>query len=278
VKDLLELSFRHNTKRALGFEIFKLSELFARADALPTLFVPKRLDFHCVYLGIRGNGRIMIDFAPVPLGKGRLTVAARGRVQLYLPQPGCDAWMLLIAPEFVADRLTVLSPLWQVPTVALSPELLVIAEQMVTEHARPEDEVQAGVLASLLRVVLLRAERLVPPDAVVAPELARFFTILERDCLRTREVAHYAKAAGISPRRLGELVTERTGRSTKQLIDERVILEHKRLLAHTELTVKELADRTGFAEPTNLVKFFRHHTGTTPAAFRDTFLPSRRRS
>jgi AraC family transcriptional regulator, transcriptional activator of pobA len=52
------------------------------------------------------------------------------------------------------------------------------------------------------------------------------------------------------------------------VIDDRVILEQKRLLVHTELSIKELAARTGFAEPTNLVKFFRHHTGQTPRAFR----------
>ena len=84
----------------------------------------------------------------------------------------------------------------------------------------------------------------------------------------------------MSPRRLGELVAEHVGRSTKQVIDERVVLEMKRLLAHTNLSVKELADRVGFAEPTNLVKFFRHHTSQTPLEFRaaSRFLPSRRRS
>jgi AraC family transcriptional regulator, transcriptional activator of pobA len=81
----------------------------------------------------------------------------------------------------------------------------------------------------------------------------------------------------LSPRRLGELLLANTGRSTKHVIDERVVLEHKRLLAHTEISVKQLAERTGFDEPTNLVKFFRHHTGMTPLAFR-TNLPSGRRS
>jgi transcriptional regulator GlxA family with amidase domain len=61
-----------------------------------------------------------------------------------------------------------------------------------------------------------------------------------------------------------------------------VILEHKRLLAHTTLSIKQLAETTGFAEPTNLVKFFRQRTGMTPGEFRDRVfrrnLPSRRRS
>ncbi|MBC7973753.1 MAG: AraC family transcriptional regulator, partial [Myxococcales bacterium] len=135
---------------------------------------------------------------------------------------------------------------------------------------------------ALLRVLVLRAERLVDRAQPMPAAVQRFFTILEADHATTRSVAHYARRAGISPRRLGELVHAHTGKSTKQVIDERVILEQKRLLVHSELSVKELAARTGFAEPTNLVKFFRHHTQTTPAEFRDQhrrgFLPSRRRS
>ena len=132
-------------------------------------------------------------------------------------------------------------------------------------------------MSALLRALLLRLERYVRDDEIPPAELQRFFTILERDCLRTRAVAHFAKASGISTRRLGELLLAHTGRSTKTVIDERVVLEHKRLLAHTDISVKELAERTGFPEPTNLVKFFRHHTGTTPLQFR-TNLPSSRRS
>jgi AraC-like DNA-binding protein len=117
-------------------------------------------------------------------------------------------------------------------------------------------------------VVVLRAERLVGRAPPVPAPLQRFFTILERDHAATRSVAHYARRAGISVRRLAELVSAHAGKSTKQVIDDRVILEQKRLLVHTDLSVKELAARTGFAEPTNLVKFFRHHAQTTPLAFR----------
>ena len=275
---ILELAFRHNTKRALGFELFKLSELWARIDALPTILTPKRLDFHVAYVGIRGKGEMLVDFAPVPIGAGKLVVCARGRIQEYRPSAKVDAWMLMFTPDFLRDRLRVLSPAWAMPVVATPADGLAWCDQMAAEHARPEDAQQAPLLASLLRALLLQAERSLPVDLDADPALERFFTILERDCLATRGVAHYAREAGISPRRLGELVSAKTGRSTKQVIDERVVLEHKRLLAHTTLSVKELAEHTGFAEPTNLVKFFRHHTGTTPAAFRSTFVSSHRRS
>ena len=279
------LPFRHSVKPALGFEIFRLSELYDRAAQHRIdheLDAPQRPEFHIIYVGLRGKGRLIVDFTPVPLGAGTLTFVARGRVQQFVPDRAVDAWMLLFAPEFVLaggdspDPLALpatLAPGWASPAIAVPPaesrELIAIADQLDAEHARPIDDVQPWLLAALLRVLVLRAERLVERPAPVPAPLQRFLTILERDHATTRSVAHYARAAGISARRLAELVSEHAGKSTKQVIDERVILEQKRLLVHTDLSVKELAARTGFAEPTNLVKFFRHHAQVTPLAFRD---------
>jgi AraC-like DNA-binding protein len=290
------LPFRHNAKPSVGLEVFRLSDLRARADRRALdhpLDAPQRPEFHTVYVGLRGAGTHVVDFTPVPLGAGYLTFVARGRVQQFVTDRDVDAWMLLFAPELLGGQRDdplraprVLSPVWQAPALAVPAaemrELLALVEQLEAEQARAFDALQEPVLAALLRVLLLRAERMRAGGQELVPAaLERFFTILERDHAETRSVQHYARAAGVSPRRLGELLAAQTGKSTKQVIDERVVLEHKRLLAHTELSVKELAARTGFAEPTNLVKFFRHHTGATPLAFRAahrTFLPSTRRS
>lgn len=285
-----ELPFQHNLKPGLGFEIFTLHDLYARAERHGyDIVTPQRPNFHTIYLGTRGRGTHVIDFAPVPLGAGYATIVARGRVQQFVHTAAGpvdkrpDAWLLLIEPAFLAGTPPALSPSLAEPAVALgdaAPDLLALADQLAAEQARPLDAQQPALLEALLRAVLLRLERLVHAGTPPVPELARFFTILERDFARTRAVSYYAKEAGISPRRLGELLVAHTGKSTKQAIDDRVLLEHKRLLAHTALSVKELADRTGFDEPTNLVKFFRQRTGQTPLEFRaaSTFLPSRRRS
>lgn len=281
-----DLAFRHNTKPALGVEVMRLSWLFERerAGELPEpLTAPQRPQFDMIFVGLTGKGTMTIDFTPMPIGKGHVTVFAHGRVQGFRPAPGLDAWVIAFSAEFLdlQPPPRALSVDWARPSIAPRGEdhreILELAAQLAAEHARPLDAVQPAVMAALLRALVLRIDRYVGAGELPPHELQRFFTMLERDCLQTREVAHYAKAAAISARRLGELLHAHSGRSTKQVIDERVVLEHKRLLAHTELSVKELAERTGFAEPTNLVKFFRHHTGMTPLEFRKN-LPSGRRS
>ncbi len=282
------LPFRHAAKPQLGFEMFRLADLYARADRKAidhALETPQRPEFHTIYVGLRGKGSLVVDFTKVPLGADQLTFVARGRVQQFVVERTVDAWMLLFAPELVGPS-PVLSPLWSKPAIVVpEAERAALAAQVAvieTEHARAFDPQQPAILEGLVRALVSMCERLVAGRvALPTGPLERFFTILDRDHLKTRAVSHYARQAGISPRRLGELLGASVGKSTKQVIDERVILELKRLLVHTTLSVKELAAQAGFEEPTNLVKFFRHHTGTTPSAFRDahrTFLPSGRRS
>jgi AraC-like DNA-binding protein len=296
------LPFRHNLRPDLGFEIFRLSSLFARAERRTlghALEVPQRPEFHIIYVGLRGRGTMMVDFTPQPLGAGAITVVAAGRVQYFLADRGVDAWMLMFAPEFLAmdaraiDPLRgarVLSPSWATPTLAVGARgarpILQRVEALDAEHGRAADPLQAPILAALLRALVLDLERRARrhDDAPAPAAIARFLTILERDHLRTRAVEHYARAAGVSARRLAELTHACRGRTPKQLIDERVVLEQKRLLAHTDISVKELAARTGFAEATNLIKFFRQRAGATPLEFRAAvdarraFLPSGRGS
>lgn len=280
-----DLPYRHNAKPGLGVEVLRLADLIERdaKNQLPEpLSVPQRPGFHSIYLGVSGRGTIVIDFEPMPISAAHATVVAAGRVEQLDVARGIEAWLVVISPEFVGVPAPhLLAPTWPRPVLDLRAgeraEVHTIAELLAAEQARPLDAVQPGYLGALVNALVLRLERCAgatggPP---MSRELQRFFTILERDFTRTREVTHYAKASGLSPRRLAELLVIHVGRTTKDVVNERVILEQKRLLAHTQISVKELADVTGFEEPTNLVKFFRHHTGTTPLDFRRN-LPSGR--
>jgi AraC-like DNA-binding protein len=70
-------------------------------------------------------------------------------------------------------------------------------------------------------------------------------------------------------RQLGRIVRSITGKTTKQIIDEDLVLEIKRRLVHGGASVGEIAEGLGFEETTNLVKYFKRHTGVTPGAFRE---------
>ena len=81
-------------------------------------------------------------------------------------------------------------------------------------------------------------------------------------------VTEYAARLGYSPRTLNRLARAHTGRSAKQLIDERVVLEAKRLLSHGGASVADIAQGLGFDDPSNFSAYFLRHTGLRPGGFR----------
>jgi len=60
-------------------------------------------------------------------------------------------------------------------------------------------------------------------------------------------------------------------KTPKQIIDERVVLEAKRLLVYSQQAIKEIAYELGYNEPTNFIKYFRKHAKCTPLEFRDRY-------
>jgi AraC family transcriptional regulator, transcriptional activator of pobA len=284
--DVVELGFRSSVRPGLGFEVMRFSEL-RRRTLIHALDGLTRPHFHLVVACLRGQTRHRVDFERHLLRPRDLAFVAPGRIQALDPTPGLELSMLLFTPEFLqlsADpRLVdplrgarVLSPFWKAPVLqvpkALWPDVTGLMAQLEREYARPADGVQTAVLSSLLRALLLQLERLVTTAegaSSAPPALERFRETLEKGLETSRSVEHYAKLAKVTPRTLNRLTVRHLGAGAKQTIDARVVLELKRLLAYSDLSVKELAARFGFDDPTNLVKFFKHHTGTTPQRFRE---------
>ncbi|MBX6751507.1 MAG: helix-turn-helix transcriptional regulator [Micromonosporaceae bacterium] len=135
------------------------------------------------------------------------------------------------------------------------------------------EDIPIGVLRHQLFALLLRLSRLEPeggPGVTAADNelFARFRAAVDERFALTRQVEDYAKLLGCSVRTLTRASLAATGRTAKQLVDDRVALEAKRLLAETDLPAAEIGARLGFSEATNFGRFFARTVGCSPLAFR----------
>ena len=112
-----------------------------------------------------------------------------------------------------------------------------------------------------------RTERRDPDDADVQL-YRRFDGVLERDFARHHDAAHYADALAVPAAQLSRALSQVTGRTTKQLITDRVMLEAARLLRFTDLTVGEIAFRAGFDDQLYFSRAFKRHYGVAPSVYR----------
>ncbi|GAA5159365.1 MULTISPECIES: helix-turn-helix domain-containing protein [Amycolatopsis] len=226
-----------------------------------------RADFHVLALGRSGRGTVVVDFVRHPLDADRVVWIRPGWTHSWADIAAVEGLVVLFRPEFVppsSPGADVLGPVsWQVDR----PDLV----RLAADHLRREYvEGDAEILRHLLEVLLLRVAGGAPRPADGREVFTAFSRAVEAEYARSREVEWYARRLGYSPRTLRRATQEAVGVGAKRFIDDRVVLEAKRLLAHTDITVAECARRLGFDDPANFAKFFQARAGSTPGAFAES--------
>ncbi len=93
--------------------------------------------------------------------------------------------------------------------------------------------------------------------------------LIEENYQNNLSPSKYAQLLNISPNHLTQVVKQITGKTTAKLIQDKVILETKRLLLHSSLTVTEIADFMHFPDQSYFTKYFKKATQQTPVQFRN---------
>lgn len=104
-------------------------------------------------------------------------------------------------------------------------------------------------------------------------EFFRKFTLLVEDHYKQKHnVADYAELLFIAPKTITHKFKRLKLPQPNDVIKSRIMLEAKRLLAHTTLTAKEISYELGYDDPAYFSRLFVQKTGETPSGFRTKFL------
>ena len=240
---------------------------------------PHRHAYHELIWVRDGRGRHLVDGEPVEFGPHTLTMIARGQVHQFQRAEDVNA----VVARFEDDWLSS-SRRWlfsgQSCTALSVPEedaarFDALLDVLRVENERPAGPESAELRRHLLAAVLLWAQRWregqLEEGGASRTDLQlfqRFDELLERDFATNHDAGHYAAELGVTTGTLSRLLTKLTGRSTKQVILDRVILEAVRLLRFSDLQIKEIADRLGFSDQFGFSKAFKRQRGEAPADFR----------
>ncbi len=125
--------------------------------------------------------------------------------------------------------------------------------------------------ALIALVISLYLEETKPNDKLSRSEsiTKAFKTALERNFVSLKKPAAYAQALHISTPYLNECVKTTTGHPVSYHIQQRVILEAKRLLHHSDQSVKEIAAALGYDDYPYFSRLFTKVTDMSPLSFRN---------
>ena len=269
----------------LPVEVLRLSEVAPRLVSSGV----ERLEFHGFVLFTRGACTHEVDFERYRCRAGSLVHVRPGQVQRWGLREGVEGFLLIFEPTFLVatrrrgaretesfDELGFDEAAWPVFVELVARDLAAAAEWMTRLERTLVEADGSPTLRALARHLLLAALIDVArrfPFALEVPKIPRerahrLREDVERSFRVTRNVGDYAARWGVSTKTIDRLARDAFGVSLKEAIDARVVLEARRLLAHTGLSIAAIGESLGFSEPTNFGKFFEARTGERPGAFR----------
>ncbi|QNP74780.1 helix-turn-helix transcriptional regulator [Streptomyces roseirectus] len=270
-----------------GLEVSTVEDFFVQHDDWPwNPPRPGRATFHYLIAVTEGELRHDVDHVTRTITPGQWLWVRPGHAQCWHPPGAARGPFILFEPDVLRpDTARLLAPLTahDAPAV-LSPHpedsvwLQQTALQLLDEHRalgrRPLD-IHHALRRSLLESLLLRladAPGITPVDAATAgtgrgDTYRRFTDALELHFRELHQAADYAELLGRSVRTLSRATRDATGKGVRELIDERRLLEARRLLGTARWEARAVAAHLGFTDPANFGRFFRDRTGLTPTAF-----------
>jgi len=272
------IGFHPRRHPLLPLEVLSRNEMRSRTSA-DELGSRQRTSFHQLIVCYRGHGIHHVDYQPIELTVGTLLHIHPGQVQEFQFEPEFEAHMVLYRSDL--HRTFIPGHEWfpgsDVPTKwNLVPQDCEFARGSIQEMRDEQEKFDGSpayvvLLESLLTTFLARIQlRIGEPAATTKlPEpYVRFCRFIE-DHLRDRPtVTVCADDLGYSTRTLDRACRVAVGKTAKQVLDERIGFEIRRLITHTDIPVTQIGVGFGFVDASAFSKFVQRHLGDSPTNIR----------
>jgi AraC family transcriptional activator of pobA len=273
------------TKEIGHFNVFEAEQLFDKATGKRTMPYSRRTYYKIAWL--RGKSRAEYADKVIDIRENALLFATPKIPYHWLPYDGNQTGMFCIfTPDFLSPGKTAVLleelPLFQpgqLPVFQLSDSEIQEVAYVFKKMQRELDadyQFKYDLLRNLVLELIHFGQKLQPLSALSATQNASerisslFTELLERQfpVLLLRTAKDYADRLAIHVNHLNKVLKEVTGKTTTEIISNRIITEAKILLKQTNWSVSEISYALGYDDPAHFSKYFKKQTLVTPATFR----------
>ena len=275
-----------------GFKVETMSEQFATSEIDDCM-----AHVHSFYEIIwfqEGEGHHTVDFLEYEVRPGTIFFLSPGQIHHYDRKDGYKGVTIKMCTDLMKDNTAGntgigkmflkynafhaydSSPYYTIDETTAK-MLLPLVDEMSEESLRYGEYGNIDILKSLLTIFMAKIERYGKHETVERLDTLRpshqlfiqFRRMVEKEYTRLHTVQEYADRLNVAIRTLHKSVNECSGRTPLALINERIILEAKRMVRYTNMMIKEIAIDLGYDDPSYFVKLFKRHTGFLPSDFRE---------
>ncbi len=267
------------------FSFYTLEEFFKGIEHLKK---PHRQNFYALIIVFSGIGEHIIDLENFELISNRVFLINYGQVHTWKQFNKLKGYMVFFTTEFYnlvftghnkikSDAAIIQNR----PYIDLDKSELQEWKKMLStielEH-KNKNSVSNEIICLLLKVLVLKYNSNNTVSNVTQNKSSRkigitqtYKSLIGQYYKEWKLPKYYTQLLFVTPNYLNSICNEVEGVSATQLIQQRVVLEAKRLLSHTDLTATQIAYELGFEDNSHFGKYFKNVTGFSPDGFRKNF-------
>jgi AraC-like DNA-binding protein len=265
-----------------AFKKFGIMDFNGRSQ--PEQFIDQLRNFIRIVYTIPGS-KLSTDFTDIEAQQEGIVFVTAGQVLrlsesfkgsiVYYNQ---DLYGVRLHNDEVACDELLFDKVQQVPFIALNAADSKIISSIfdeIRQEITQNDVDREEMIRVLLKQVIIKSTRLCRhiqgTDSPLQhdPGFCRFFIqLVENNFFKHHDVASYANILNISAKALNKRVCKHSKYTPNEIIKRRIILEAKRLLVYTHLSVKEIGYKLGYEDPSYFIRFFSKQVKIAPQTFR----------
>lgn len=275
--------FLNTPKKSIYFHIDKLED----TPPAQNILRPHKHEFHEIFLIKKGQVHHSVDHQDFTVGENTLFFIAQGQLHQWMRNHSAfEGYRLMFTEEFlifnqqnknILFELIYLDNIHQHPFLHLSADIIsqffACFDLLFDEYHQVQ--MNEDGLRALLHVLLIKIQRLFTNKKTVSPTnkhdivlYKQFIALLEIYYTKNYTIGEYAKILLVSERNLNRIVRNVAHNSPSAMIQNRIILEAKRQLTYSDLSVGQISDLLGFKDVSYFARYFRKITQLSPSEFK----------
>lgn len=279
------VKFKRPDGRKINFELLKI---IPQSSPRQVAMERHRHEYFSCFLVLEGTSKQEIDFEAYQIKKHHLVFIPKGAIHWDIETNKLEGYQLLFKDDFLAKSMLemvngfVKYAIFQHKLVLTlsskqTREFIKLAELIEQEQNQAEHQNLIFILQNLLLVWLNKMESIAQqsnsPNTFINNGVLfqKFITLLDQHYLTHKDVSFYCEELNCTAKKLSQTLTEVTGKSTNDIIIDTILLEAKRDLCFSNLSIKEIAFNLGYENQFYFSRIFKTKEKISPDEFRKKF-------